>query len=84
MFRSSEQETFFKIIQRHIQTLDAPLLLEGGTGLGKTRAYLAAVSSSAFRIAIVLPTHQLIDQLIASRDAVATNVELIPFRPAEH
>ena len=42
---------------------DRPLLLEGGTGIGKTRAYLAAIAGYAGQVAIVLPTHQLIDQL---------------------
>ena len=62
MFRSSEQKHFSDIVDKHMSLLDAPLLLEGGTGLGKTRAYLAAIKDK--RVAIVLPTHQLIDQML--------------------
>ncbi len=63
---------------------DAPLLIEGDTGLGKTRAYLAAVMQSGKRVAIVLPTHALIDQMLASADLAATrgNVQVAAFRPA--
>lgn len=64
-------------------TPDAPLLIEGGVGLGKTRAYLAAVVQSGQRVAIVLPTHALIHQLMASSDAAATldGVDAVAFRP---
>ena len=67
---------------------DAPLLLEGATGLGKTRAYLSAViqaAASGKRIAIALPSHQLIDQLLASSDLAATTVSgvsVMAFKPA--
>lgn len=63
---------------------DAPLLIEGGAGLGKARAYLAAVMQSGKRVAIVLPTHALIDQLLASADLAATRdgVDVAAFRPA--
>lgn len=63
---------------------DAPLLIEGGTGIGKTRAYLAAIMQSGKRTAIVLPTHALIDQLLASPDFAATQgeVPVAAFRPA--
>lgn len=38
-FRSPEQAEFAAILGKHIETQDAPLMLEGGTGIGKTRAY---------------------------------------------
>ena len=60
---------------------DAPLLLEGGTGLGKTRAYLAALKGFRGKVAIVLPTHQLIEQLIISSDLKAVGIEVKAFRP---
>ena len=82
MFRSSEQENFHNLIARHIQTRDGPLLLEGGTGLGKTRAYLAALAGFGGTVAIALPTHQLIDQLLASADLEAVGLEAAAFRPA--
>ena len=71
----------------HMRLQDGPLLIEGGTGLGKTRAYLAAVMQAAVegtRIAVVLPTHQLIDQLLVSSDLAATqgNATVLAFRPA--
>lgn len=71
-------------MQRHLLEGDAPLLLEGGTGIGKTRAYLAPLIASGRRIAVVLPTHQLIDQLLASSDLAATRgaATVAAFRPA--
>jgi Rad3-related DNA helicase len=56
--------------------------LEGGVGLGKTRAYLAALAASSRTVAIVLPTHQLIDQLLASSDLTAVDMEIAVFRPS--
>ena len=58
----------------HLSNPDAPLLLEGTTGLGKTRAYLAAVAdavSAGKKIALIFPTHMLIEQLISSSDRKA-------------
>ena len=81
MFRSEEQKDFNDIVDKHMSLLDAPLLLEGGTGLGKTRAYLAAIKNK--RVAIVLPTHQLIDQMLTSSDLLAAGLDDIKaFRPA--
>ena len=81
MFRSSEQKHFSDIVDKHMSLLDAPLLLEGGTGLGKTRAYLAAIKDK--RVAIVLPTHQLIDQMLTSSDLLAAGLnDIKAFRPA--
>jgi Rad3-related DNA helicase len=81
MFRSSEQQHFSAIVRKHMDAPDGPLLLEGGTGLGKTRAYLAAIQNK--RVAIVLPTHQLIDQMLVSSDLKAVNLnDVQAFRPA--
>lgn len=81
MFRSSEQQHFSDIVRKHMEMPDGPLLIEGGTGLGKTRAYLAAIKDK--RIAIVLPTHQLIDQMLASSDLQAVGLtDIKAFRPA--
>ncbi len=44
MFRSQEQRYFSEVLSKHLKSADAPLLLEGGVGLGKTRAYLAALA----------------------------------------
>lgn len=84
MFRSTEQSTFAKIIAMHMAGADTPLLLEGGTGIGKTRAYLSALILSGQRVAIVLPTHQLIDQLLSSTDLETTRgtATVAAFRPA--
>ena len=87
MFRTTEQKSFSTVVKAHMSRLDGPLFIEGGTGLGKTRAYLAAVIEAAGtgkRIAVVLPTHQLIDQLLASGDLIATQgvTSVAPFRPA--
>ncbi|MGH8435161.1 MAG: DEAD/DEAH box helicase, partial [Pseudomonas sp.] len=88
MFRSQEQANFSAIISRHMAQTDGPLLLEGTTGLGKTRAYLAAVmkaAASGKRITIALPSHQLIDQLLLSSDLSATHLDgmrVAAFRPA--
>ncbi len=90
MFRSQEQANFSAIVAKHMAEPDAPLLLEGATGLGKTRAYLEAVMQAAQtgkRIAIVLPSHQLIDQLLASTDLAETlrkDIKVIAFRPLKH
>lgn len=86
MFRSPEQANFHKILASHIAKHDAPLLLEGTTGIGKTRAYLSAVmgAASGKKIAIALPSHQLIDQLLASTDLAATKrdgIRIAAFRP---
>jgi Rad3-related DNA helicase len=82
MFRSNEQKHFSDLVEKHISIKDAPLLLEGGTGLGKTRAYLAPIARCEETVAIVLPTHQLIDQLLASADLEAVGLAVAPFRPA--
>lgn len=83
VFRSPEQQNFAAIICRHLEGQDAPLLLEGATGLGKTRSYLAALTNTRKRVSIVLPTHQLIDQLFASRDLYAVGLaDISAFRPA--
>ena len=74
MFRSAEQTNFYQKLKVHLSNPDAPLLLEGTTGLGKTRAYLAAVAdavSAGKKIALILPTHMLIEQLISSPDRKA-------------
>ena len=87
MFRSSGQANFHKIIAAHMAQHDAPLLLEGTTGIGKTRAYLAAIMTAAAtgkKLAVILPSHQLIDQLLSSTDLSATRsdgVRVVPFRP---
>lgn len=81
MFRSAEQKHFSDIVTKHMSCLDAPLLLEGGVGLGKTRAYLAAIKNK--RVAIVLPTNQLIDQMLASSDLLAARLnDIRAFRSA--
>jgi Rad3-related DNA helicase len=84
MYRSTEQSTFAAIIGRHVADGCSPLLLEGGVGIGKTRAYLSALIQSGKQIAVVLPTHQLIDQLLASSDLAATRgaATIAAFRPA--
>lgn len=87
MFRTAEQQNFHNIVRAHMRLQDGPLFIEGSTGLGKTRAYLGAVMQAAAedqRIAVVLPTHQLIDQLLASDDLAATGgmTTVVPFRPA--
>jgi len=82
MFRSHEQQHFSDVLRKHLQHPDAPLLLEGGVGLGKTRAYLAALANTDHTVALVLPTHQLIDQLLASADLTAIALPLAVFRPA--
>ncbi|MCY4746448.1 DEAD/DEAH box helicase [Pelomonas sp. UHG3] len=81
-FRSTEQADFAALLGKHMALQDAPLLLEGGTGIGKTRAYLHAVVMSGHRVALVLPTHQLIDQLLASADLAAVGLDVVDFRPA--
>ncbi|WOJ95220.1 HNH endonuclease [Congregibacter variabilis] len=83
-FRSKEQANFSRIVSQHMLELDAPLLLEGGTGLGKTRAYLRPLIDSGRRVAIVLPTHQLIQQLLESKDLHATQgqASVVAFKPA--
>lgn len=86
MFRSVDQENFSKLIAAHIHTQDAPLLLEGATGIGKTRSYLKALmpAASVMRVAIVLPSHQLIDQLLNSTDLSVIQlpgVSVHAFRP---
>jgi len=87
VFRSVEQANFHSRLAAHIQSADAPLLLEGTTGLGKTRAYLAALKGAVERgksVAIVVPTHALISQLLGSSDLTAVIPETITraaFRP---
>ena len=86
-FRSAEQANFSKLLQAHLSSPDAPLLLEGATGLGKTRAYLYPLLESANsgkKIAIILPTRQLIEQLLNSADIEVCNkagVEIQAFIP---
>jgi Rad3-related DNA helicase len=85
-YRSVEQANFAGLIEQHIQRCDAPLLIEGTTGLGKTRAYLSPLIASGKRVVIALPTHALIDQLLASSDLAATRSQTAveAFRPAAH
>jgi Rad3-related DNA helicase len=86
-FRSAKQAHFHDRLAQHLRAPIAPLLLEGATGLGKTRAYLQAVMDAVARgqrIAIALPSHQLIDQLLASADLQAVQrpgVRVVAFRP---
>lgn len=86
-FRSAEQAHFHDRLAQHLRAPMAPLLLEGATGLGKTRAYLQAVMDAVAqgqRIAIALPSHQLIDQLLDSADLHAVQsagVRVVAFRP---
>ena len=47
MFRSAEQQLFNALIAQHLAAPAAPLLAQAGTGLGKTRAYLAAAATAA-------------------------------------
>ncbi|AXI53787.1 hypothetical protein C1J05_04080 [Sulfitobacter sp. JL08] len=68
MFRSPEQAEFNQFVANHISNPDAPLLIEGATGLGKTRAYLAAVFQTDKRVAICLATNALIEQILNSSD----------------
>lgn len=85
MFRSTEQSNFATLVAAHVAKPDGPLLLEGGTGIGKTRAYLSALIASGKRVAIALPTHQLIGQLLASNDLAEANdagATIGVFRPA--
>jgi len=84
MFRSTEQAQFASIVATHLAGSDTPLLLEGGVGIGKTRAYLSALIQSEKNVAVVLPTHPLIDQLLASTDLAAARemVTVAAFRPA--
>ena len=87
VFRTAEQQNFSNIVRAHMSLQDGPLLIEGGTGLGKTRAYLAVVMQAAGegkRTAVVLPTHQLIAQILASSDLSATqgSATVVAFRPA--
>lgn len=90
MFRTQEQANFNAIVTKHMAAPDAPLLLEGATGLGKTRAYLQAVIAAAVsgkRIAIALPSHLLIDQLLESQDLAITQpstVRVTAFKPARY
>lgn len=75
-FRSAEQANFSNLFAAHLDAPDAPLLLEGTTGLGKTRAYLYPIIAAAKlgkKVAIVLPTRQLIDQLANSTDMRVCN-----------
>ncbi len=87
MFRSAEQENFYSRLKAHFDAPDKPLLLEGATGLGKTRAYLAAIAhavNKGKKIALVLPTHMLIEQLMNSSDIQAvlpSNITIRAFLP---
>ena len=89
-FRSNEQANFSKLLNAHLSSPDAPLLLEGATGLGKTRAYLYPLleaANSGKKIAIILPTRQLIEQLLNSTDLEVCNqsdVEVQVFRPKRY
>jgi Rad3-related DNA helicase len=71
MFRSNEQKDFHDRIAAHLQNPTAPLLLEGTAGLGKTRAMVLALLESGKRTAMVFPTHQLVNQFLASSDLKA-------------
>ena len=89
-FRSKDQENFSNLFSGHLKNPDKPLLLEGATGLGKTRAYLYPLlqaASEGKRVAIILPTRQLIDRLINSADLKVCNlssVDVQTFIPKRH
>ena len=68
MYRSNEQCEFARRVAAHISNPDGTLLLEGGTGLGKTRAYLHPLFKSGKRVAICLASNELISQLEDSSD----------------
>lgn len=71
VFRSDEQKDFRDRIAAHLRNPTAPLLLEGTAGLGKTRAMALALLESGQRVAMVFPTHQLINQFFTSTDLEA-------------
>ncbi len=68
LYRSNEQAEFAQRVKTHIVNPDGPLLLEGATGLGKTRAYLHPLFESNKHAAICLATGELICQLENSSD----------------
>ena len=88
IFRSKEQEEYYSRLAAHIANPDAPLLLEGATGLGKTLPYMLAALRSNRRVALVYPTHQLIDQALNSWDLKRaledTKRSLNAFRPRHY
>lgn len=91
-YRSNEQQSFANIIETHMRLNEAtkgPLLIEGGAGIGKTRGYLIPAFKAAaggMKIAIIIPTWELIEQFIASADLQAArqvaNINLGVFRPS--
>jgi Rad3-related DNA helicase len=87
MFRSPEQSNFNQRLVNHLRSGDAPLLLEGTTGLGKTRAFLSALSEGirgGKKVTLVLPTHSLIEQILRSDDlqvTVPSEISVMAFQP---
>jgi Rad3-related DNA helicase len=76
----------YSVLCSHVSKGSAPLLLQGGTGIGKTRAYCAAAAKAVAhgkRIAIAVPTWQLANQLLTSGDLSATcgYLEVAAFLP---
>jgi hypothetical protein len=98
LFRSPEQRDFFEKILAHVRApeqsrsfakgLDGPLLLEGGAGLGKTRAALMAAAEivrSGLSVAIVLPSADLMQRVLDSgdfADVIPADLDWLAFRPA--
>ncbi len=87
MFRSDEQRDFFEKILAHVKApeqsrsfakgVDGPLLLEGGAGLGVSRAGLMAAvetAKSGMTVAVVLPSTALLRKYLSSADFA----ELVP------
>jgi Rad3-related DNA helicase len=74
-YRSKEQTQFANRVTEHLGRGGAPLLLEGASGLGKTRAYLIPLLSADKPVAVCVPTRALATQLLESKDMAATRTD---------
>ena len=68
MYRSEEQQRYANAVEQAIASPGAPALIQGGTGVGKTRGFLVPTVQSGKRVIIATSTTQLVNQILASED----------------
>ena len=73
MYRSREQQEYAEILRNYLQSpASGVLLLHGGAGLGKTRAFLAESLNARERVLVATATTQLVQQMLTSQDVAQT------------
>ncbi len=68
MYRSEEQQRYADAVEQAIASPGVPALIQGGTGIGKTRGFFVPALQSGRRVIIATQTTQLVNQMLTSCD----------------